>query len=140
MTYKLLANAIFRLADEAVIPIDPANRDFQEYSVWLNQGNTPEPADPPSPPPPDWSGFLAAVKSTSVFSNLRQRSRANVTDNAIATELRTLLGEAALGLVDADAVQEILDGIGPTFTPPERQGLQDLFTIYRIPLTLEGGA
>lgn len=54
--YKLLAifdtytkektgEAIVRVIDNAFIPADPANTDYQEYLKWLAEGNTPLPAD-----------------------------------------------------------------------------------------------
>ncbi len=37
--------SIKRLADNAFIPLDPANTDYQKYLEWLAEGNTPLPAD-----------------------------------------------------------------------------------------------
>ena len=34
-----------RLSDNAFIPFDPDNTDYQEYLRWLEAGNTPLPAD-----------------------------------------------------------------------------------------------
>jgi hypothetical protein len=36
---------IRRVADGACIPFDPSNTDYQAYLKWVDEGNTPEPAD-----------------------------------------------------------------------------------------------
>ena len=36
---------IQRLADNAFIPYDPANTDYQAYLKWVAEGNQPLPAD-----------------------------------------------------------------------------------------------
>jgi hypothetical protein len=49
--YKLIKNPITgetntvqRLVDDAFIPFDPANTDYQAYLKWLEEGNTTLPA------------------------------------------------------------------------------------------------
>lgn len=34
-----------RLSDSAFIPFDPDNTDYQQYLKWVEEGNTPLPAD-----------------------------------------------------------------------------------------------
>ena len=36
---------IRRISDNAFIPCDPDNTDYQAYLEWLAEGNTPLPAD-----------------------------------------------------------------------------------------------
>jgi len=46
LTQVVDTQVIVRLADNAFIPFDPANTDYQQYLKWLEEGNTPQPADP----------------------------------------------------------------------------------------------
>jgi hypothetical protein len=49
MTYTLteFPNTIVRDEDQAHIPADPANVDYQAYLAWLDEGNEPTPYTPP---------------------------------------------------------------------------------------------
>jgi len=38
-------HGIKRTTDNAYIPFDQANTDYQEYLAWLAEGNTPEEAE-----------------------------------------------------------------------------------------------
>lgn len=42
-TQQIAATAIIRTADNAWIPFDPANSDYQEYLKWVAEGNAPLP-------------------------------------------------------------------------------------------------
>jgi len=45
--YKLtIGDSIIRLTDNSFIPNDPANTDYAAYLKWIEEGNTPDPADP----------------------------------------------------------------------------------------------
>jgi hypothetical protein len=43
---------VHRLTDNAFIPFDGGNRDYQDYLEWLAEGNEPEPYVAPPPPVP----------------------------------------------------------------------------------------
>ena len=58
--YKLLidtpmgkAQCVQRLSDNAFIPIDEQNTDYQEYLKWVAEGGVALPADEPASQPAD---------------------------------------------------------------------------------------
>ena len=68
--YKLTnGSSIQRLADNAFIPPDPANTDYAAYLKWLEEGNTPDDADPvpepvvTTPTVEDLQAQLAAISA-----------------------------------------------------------------------------
>jgi hypothetical protein len=42
-TGEIRTDAIYRLPDNATVPNDPDNTDWQQYQIWLSEGNTPLP-------------------------------------------------------------------------------------------------
>lgn len=67
--YKLInATLVMRVSDNAYIPFDPDNYDYQEYLAWVAAGNVPE-----QPPAPD-----AATLKANQLSKINAAAQADV--------------------------------------------------------------
>jgi hypothetical protein len=117
MTYQLTTGtSIKRLSDGAFIPNDPGNRDFADYTVWLDAGNTPEPAPAPPPPPPSYTAFWDALLASTVYASIRTQSMASLPMNTLATEFIALLGDAKAGRPNEAAIQASISAVFATGT------------------------
>jgi len=73
MTYQLTASdTIHRLTDNAFIPPDPANTDYQQYLEWVSEGNQPLPYVPPTP-----VDHITDLQEAKEFSNTLIRTTAH---------------------------------------------------------------
>jgi hypothetical protein len=66
------AQCIKRLSDNAFIPFDPANVDFQEYQRWLSAGNQPLSADAPLPSDADAEGHTPEPADAANSANTQE--------------------------------------------------------------------
>jgi hypothetical protein len=90
MTYTLTSKTtIIRDLDNAFIPVDPANTDYQAYQVWLAEGNTPNPYVPPPEPTPN----LTFLQFMALFTASEQAAIVNSADLQI--KLFTLMAAGA---------------------------------------------
>ena len=119
MTYQLTAGStILRLSDNAFIPPDPDNSDYQAYLLWLNAGNTPEPTPEPEPQP-DYPGFYDSLLISGAYQKIRQQALTSLPLTLAAVEFIAAMGDAKLGRPNVPALQACLGNIYITATDLE---------------------
>ena len=78
-------DAVIRTADNAHIPDDPTNRDWQQYLAWIADGGVPDP-----PAPPSRAGVIAQSAQALSLSQAQQLNAQGRTKEAVAAILDML--------------------------------------------------
>jgi hypothetical protein len=103
-------DVILRTADNAWIPCDPANVDYQAYLAWLDGGNTPDPA--PVIPNPSIISASAFLERFTSDEQIAIQTAANSTP-AIALGLTMGLASGSINLL-SPVVQNWMQGLVTT--------------------------
>lgn len=111
-----------------------SNGYYNQYLSWLSQGNSPEFFSFTENPSPKWKNFLKDLRETSTFGAMRASSRLDIYANALATEIRTELGEAALGISTEGHIQPLLDELVLGLSTSQIGEISDLISLHNIPL------
>jgi hypothetical protein len=108
--YKLIANSIHirRIYDNAIIPGDDGNADYQQYLAWLEEGNEPEPAEPPPPVDPK----LFGVEFEGVMCSATRDDQNGLVAVLVAYQLlKTAFQPTAFGFVNGNTLVLSLQNI-----------------------------
>ena len=132
--YKLTNTAsIIRLADNACIPNDERNTDYQAYLAWIAEGNTPEPADVYVPSLSDLAeavrlALQAAIDEKAKEFGFMSGGNALMLYAGFVNPFQTLaqtfaVWEASVWYEAETYRQEVIAGTKPMLTPEEAVSL-----------------
>lgn len=124
-------DTILRLMDNAFIPSDPLNTDYQDYLAWVDAGNTPDPAPTPPelPPTPNWAALGDALVADIPILN---KLAANPLFPALVGRLQTLRQGGAMGV--PEPLIALWNNHSYSFSAAERKRFNDLAVANVIPL------
>lgn len=112
--YKLTQSetTVHRLTDNAFIPFDGGNRDYQEYLEWLAEGNTPEPYVTPPPPVPQ------SITRRQCAIELRERTMITAQEALNMTkygDVPTMISQLFAQMADEDKIKAETDFAADTY-------------------------
>jgi hypothetical protein len=141
MTYqRISADSILRVSDQAVIPADPKNIDFQEYQGWVRQGNTAPPVPVSLKAVPDYIAMWDELIASNLYQKVLAQSTRSLAVASFKVDFLAAFSDAKWGRPNIDAMQAAINLIlGVLTLEPEdyeelgvmlrRNNLDDLFTI-----------
>jgi len=140
MIYKLVidSDSIVRIFDGMIIPNNPTLAAWQDYQDWLNEGNTPEPADTPVIlDPPNWVGFNIAFledENWQTIANLfsKPEIRIGIAAAAGTANVGALITAYGFAVADLTAQNIPLD-------PVVLAGWQEIADVNNVPINFEVG-
>lgn len=103
---------VHRLTDNAFIPFDGGNRDYQEYLEWLAEGNEPEPYVAPPPPVPQ------SITRRQCAIELRERTMITAQEALNMTkygDVPTMISQLFAQMTDEDRIKAETDFAADTY-------------------------
>lgn len=105
--YKLLDNSVLRLTDNTRIPFADGNKEYEEYKLWLAEGNEPEPFESEADKlKKDLDAQFAAIdaeRDTALNRGVNWNGDFWHTDTDFAVHLNSFASAFSLGMLPADA-------------------------------------
>lgn len=135
MSYQLTNNnTVIRLRDDAIIPFDEGNRDYQEYLGWLDEGNVPDQPVVAQNILPDYLGFWDGLLISSVYQSIRAQAITTPTVLVACTEFIASFTDAKNGRANVPAIQACIDYLmqAGTFSQSEVDELNVLLVDNRL--------
>lgn len=140
------STTIIRLADNAIIPAELTNIDYQEYLDWVAQGNEPLPHVPPVVEPiPDLLSFLAEFQVPnnplylSVFEKVYQSQQSNTLQGALVydhwTNFKTVIQQQQCDQIcqSIQLLSTLLDQAGFSLSQLDKEGWNQLVEKHNLP-------
>lgn len=112
--YKLTSSptTVQRLTDNAFIPMDGGNADYQAYLSWLDEGNEPEPYVAPPPPVPQ------SITRRQCAIELRERTMISAQEALNMTkygDVPTMISQLFAQMADEDRIIAETDFAADTY-------------------------